>query len=141
MLALVIAPGCTPCRVFGPSQRQLDERQEILNRARGAPVPVEVLNVLAPSLTRDELEAVRQENASCRASYLWKSGFNWTGGALVGIAAGVTIGGAYATALSDATIKVAFGVSAGSLAALGAIFEAIGGLVQQSYTDRGCVMR
>src|ERR1017187_4718335 len=141
LLVLATAPGCTPCGVFGPLQNQLDERERILRRARGSAVSVEVLNVVAPPLTADELQAVQSENTSCRKSYMWKNALNWTGGVMVGVAAGVTIGGAYATGNNDSTGKIAFGVSAGSLAALGAIFGAIGGIIQQSYSDRGCVVK
>jgi hypothetical protein len=140
-LVLATTSACTPCRVFGPLQRQQDEREQILRRARGSPVSIDVLNVVAPPLTPDELEAVQSENTSCRKSYMWKNALNWTGGILVGVAAGVTIGGAYATGNNDSTGKIAFGVSAGSLAALGAIFGAVGGIIQQSYSDRGCVVK
>ena len=141
MFVLSSAAACTPCRVFGPSQHQFDEREQILRRARGSAVSVDVLNVIAPPLTTEEMQSVQEENASCRRSYMWKSALNWTGGVMVGVAAGVTIGGAYATGNNDSTGKIAFGVSAGSLAALGAIFGAIGGIIQQAYTDRGCVLK
>jgi hypothetical protein len=34
-----------------------------------------------------------------------------------------------------------FGVSAGTLAALGSAFVAVGGIIQGSFTDRGCWVR
>ena len=60
------------------------------------------------------------------------------GSALVGVAAGVTIGAAYATSNNDTNGKVLFGVGAGTMAALGSVFVAVGGIMQQCFTDRGC---
>lgn len=72
---------------------------------------------------------------------MWKNGLTWTGSALVGIAAGVTIGAAYATSNNDTNGKLVFGVSAGTMAALGGVFVAVGGIMQQRFTDRGCTSK
>jgi hypothetical protein len=141
LLVLVAAPGCTPCGVFGPLQRQQDEREQILRRSRGSGLSVEVLNVIAPPLTAEEVQAIQQENQSCRVSYMWKNALTWTGGVLVAVAAGAIIGGALATGNNDTTGKIAFGVSAGSLAALGGVFGVVGGIIHQSFTDRGCEVK
>jgi hypothetical protein len=84
---------------------------------------------------------MQKENESCRASYIWKNAFTWTGGVLVAIAAGVTIGGAYATGNNDTTGKIIFGVSAGTLAALGGVLGIVGGIIHSNFTDRGCVLK
>jgi hypothetical protein len=141
LLLLVTAPGCTPASVFGPLQRQQDEREQIVNRSRGRNLSIEVLDVIAPPLTPDEVRAVQSENESCRASYMWKNAFTWTGGVLVAIAAGVTISGALATGNNDTTGKIVFGVSAGSLAALGGVLGVVGGIIHSNFTDRGCVLK
>ena len=141
IFGLAFAPACTPCRVFGPLQQQQDERELILQRARGSGISPDVMNVIAPPLTREEVRAVERQNASCRTSYLWKNGIGWTGGVLVAVAAGVTIGGAYATGNNDQTGKIAFGVSAGSLAALGGLLGVVAGMIHQSFTERGCVLK
>ena len=102
---------------------------------------MEVLKAVVPPLTPDEEEQVEEETYSCRASYLWKNGLTWTGGALVGIAAASTIAGAFATGKSDTTGMIAFGISAGTLAALGTIFQVVAGIIQVDFADRGCVVR
>ena len=84
---------------------------------------------------------MQTESDSCRSSYLWKNGLTWTGSVFVAAGAGITIGGAYATGNNDTTGKVVYGVSAGTLAALGSLLVAIGGIVQQGFTDRGCWVR
>lgn len=139
--ALALTTACTPCSVFGPLQQQEDERELILRRAQGTGISPEVMNVIAPPLTADEVRAVQRQNASCRASYLWKNGIGWTGGVMIAVAAGVTIGGAYATGNNDQTGKIAFGVSAGSLAALGGVLGVAAGMIHQSFTERGCVLK
>jgi hypothetical protein len=55
-------------------------------------------------------------------------------------AAGLTIGGAYATGNTDTTKQI-FGVTGGSMALLGTLLVAIGGMVQNHYSDIGCVTR
>ncbi|HXN31099.1 MAG TPA: hypothetical protein VN894_04525 [Polyangiaceae bacterium] len=141
LLVLATTPGCAPCSVFGPLQHQRDERDLLLLRSRGSALPIEVVNVIAPPLTPAELQAVDRENHSCRVSYIWKNALTWTGGVLVAVAAGVTVGGAYGTAINDSSLKIAFGVSAGTLAALGGVFGVLGGIVHQSFTERGCVVK
>jgi osmoprotectant transport system ATP-binding protein len=102
-------------------------------------LPIAFLNVVAPPLTPAELQALDRENTSCRTSYLWKNALTWTGGTLVAIAAGVTIGGAYATAINDAASKLAFGVSAGSLAALGGLFGSLAAsFISRSPSEDAC---
>ncbi len=101
----------------------------------------ELINTVAPPLLPEEEQSIQKEDASCRSSYTWKNGLTWTGSILVAMAAGLTIGGAYATGLNDTTGKILFGVSAGSLAALGSGLVAVGGIVQQGFGDRGCWVR
>jgi hypothetical protein len=141
LLVLAAAPGCTPSSVFGPLQNQRDQRDQLLRRAQGSSVSVELLNVFAPPLTPEEVQGIARENDSCRSAYMWKNALTWTGGVLVAVAAGVTIGGAYATGNNDTTGKIAFGVSAGSLAALGGVLVVVGGIINQRFTDRGCVVK
>jgi hypothetical protein len=100
-----------------------------------------VINAVVPPLTADEVQAMKKQGDSCRASYLWKNGLTWTGGSMVAVASGFTIGGAYATGNNDTNGKIAFGVSAGTLAALGSVLVVVGALVQQGFTDRGCWVR
>jgi hypothetical protein len=141
LLLSAAVSGCVPSSVFGPLQHEQDERERLLTRSKKAGVSEDVLNSIDPPLTPEEAQAVQPQNKSCRASYLWKNGLTWTGGIMVGVAAGFTIGGAYATSLDDTNGKVLFGVSAGSLAALGSVLVAVGGIVQQGFTDRGCWVR
>jgi hypothetical protein len=141
LLATTTSSGCSPCSVFGPLQIQRDERELVLARFRGSRFPVELANVIAPPLTAAELGAVDRQNGSCRTLYMWKNALTWTGTILVVIAAGVTIGGAYATAIDDFASKIAFGVSAGSLATLGGVLEVLGDVVHQSFTERGCIVK
>ena len=138
LLALAVGTGCVPSRVVGPLQHEQDEREKLLSRARKAGASEEVLTAVAPPLTTEEVQSFQAESGSCRASYLWKNGLTWTGGALVGAAAGLTIGGAYASDITNSTDKLLFGVSAGSLAALGSILVIAGEIVHQGFTDRGC---
>ena len=97
----------------------------------------DLLDTVVPPLTSEELQAIKGQDDSCRASYLWKNGLTWTGSFMVAGAAGVTIGSAY---VPDAS-KILLGASAGSLAALGSALVAIGGIVQGGFTDRGCWVR
>lgn len=141
-LAAATSTGCTPCSVFGPLQHQKDEREQLLSRAREATLPVEVVNVIAPPLTRAEREAVDRENASCRASYLWKNALSWSGAVLVVAASGVVIaGGAYSEEFDHLAGTLAFGLSAGGLATLGGLLGLAGGMIHQSFTERGCVLK
>jgi hypothetical protein len=141
VVALATVPGCVPSHVVGPLRHERDEREELVKRARSSGASMEVLNAVVPPLTPEEEQQVEEETDSCRASYLWKNGLTWTGGALVGIAAASTIAGALATGTSDTTGKIAFGISAGTLAALGTIFQVIAGVIQVDFADRGCVVR
>ena len=84
---------------------------------------------------------MKEQTDSCRVSYLWKNALTWTGGALVGVAAASTIVGAVATGTSDSNSKIAFGVSAGTLAAVGIVLQVIGGIIQVNFSDRGCVVK
>jgi hypothetical protein len=150
LLLVSAAPGCVPSSVIGPLQREQDERDKLLtrwvNRADRAPsrspaVPAELLDAVFPPPTPEEVQLSQKQNSSCRSSYLWKNGLTWTGSIFVATAAGITVGGAYATGNNDTTGKLLFGVSAGSLAALGSGLVALGGIVQQGFTDRGCWVR
>jgi hypothetical protein len=141
VVVLATVPGCVPSHVVGPLRHERDEREELVKRARSSGVSMEVLNAVVPPLTLEEERQIEEETESCRASYLWKNGLTWTGGVLVGIAAASTIAGALATGNSDTTGKIAFGISAGTLAALGTIFQVIAGVIQVDFADRGCVVR
>ena len=141
VLSLAAAAGCAPSHVIGPLRRDLDERVRLVTRARESGVSPEVLNAVVPPLTPAEERAMEDENASCRASYIWKNGLMWTGATLVAVAAGSTIVGALATGNSDTTGKLVFGISAGSLAASGTILQVIAGTIQVGFSDRGCVVR
>jgi hypothetical protein len=141
LLVLAAAPGCVPSNVIGPLQHERDERDKLLTRSRKSGVSEELINTIVPPLTPEEVQAMKGQDDSCRSSYLWKNGLTWTGSVLVAVAAGVTIGGAYATGNNDTNGKILFGVSAGSLAALGSAFVAVGGIIQGGFTDRGCWVR
>jgi hypothetical protein len=150
LLVLAAASGCVPSSVIGPLQYERDERDKLLarwaERADRAPwrssgVPGELLDALFPPMTPEDEQSIQKQNVSCRSSYLWKNGLTWTGSIFVAAAAGVTVGGAYATGNNDTTGKLLFGLSAGSLAALGSGLVAIGGIIQQGFTDRGCWVR
>jgi hypothetical protein len=140
-LAVVLVAGCVPWNVVGPLRREEDERERLLVRARASAVSLEVLNAMVPALSPEEEAAMSEQDSSCRASYLWKNGLTWTGGSLVGIAAGSTILGGIATGNSDTYEKIAFGISGGTLAALGGILEVIAGIIQVGFSDRGCFVR
>jgi hypothetical protein len=141
LLLVAAASGCVPSSVIGPLQHERDEREKLLARSRKSGVSEDVLNTVVPPLTPEELQSAQAESDSCRASYLWKNGLTWTGTVFVAAAAGITIGAAYATGNNDTTPKLVYGVSAGSLAALGSILVAVGGIIQQGFTDRGCWVR
>jgi len=138
LLVLASTPGCVASNIVGPLSHQREERTQLRDRASAAGTSVEVLDTVFLPLTPEEEQRAHAEDASCRSSYMWKNGFTWSGSALVGVAAGITIGAAYATSNNDTSGKVIFGVSAGTMAALGSVFVAIGGIVQQRFTDRGC---
>lgn len=140
LLLLAAASGCVPSSVIGPLQHERDEREKLLTRSRQSGVSEQLLNTVVPPLTTEEVQSMKGQDSSCRTSYLWKNGLTWTGSILVAVAAGVTVGGA-AAGLSDKTGQIAFGVSAGSLAALGSAFVAVGGIIQGGFTDRGCWVR
>jgi hypothetical protein len=140
-LALVSTIGCVPAEVVGSLRHEEDERQRLLIRARASGVSMEVLNAIVPPLTLEEEREMQAQDSSCRASYLWKNGFSWTGGGLVAVAAGSTIVGGIATGNDTNWAKILFGVSAGTLAALGGIFEVVAGVIQTNFADRGCVVR
>ena len=72
---------------------------------------------------------------------MWKNGLTWTGSILIAVAAGFTIGGAYLASNSNNTGQIAFGVSTGTLAAGGSALVAIGGIIANGFTDRGCQSR
>jgi hypothetical protein len=122
-------------------RHELDERQRLVMRARASGAPSELLNAVVPPLTPAEEQTMEEETQSCRASYLWKNALMWTGAGLVAVAAGSTIVGALATGNSDTTEKIVFGISAGTLAASGTIFQIIAGIIQVGFSDRGCVVR
>jgi hypothetical protein len=140
-LTLVTASGCATSHVIGPLRHELDERDRLVMRARASGVPPDMLNAVVPRLTYAEEQTMQEETESCRASYIWKNGLMWTGAALVAVAAGSTIVGALATGNSDTTSKIAFGISAGTLAASGTILQVVAGIIQVSFSDRGCFVR
>lgn len=141
ILWLVSAVGCAPSTIIGPLSHQEEERDHLLIRARRTGMSTDLLERVLPPLTPEEKVLADEQDHSCRSSYLRKDGFTWTGSGLVAAAAGLTIGGAYATSNNDMTGKLIFGVSAGTMAALGSGLVAIGGIVQQRFTDRGCVTK
>ena len=138
LMILAAAPGCLPSSVIGPLEHEREEREKVVVRARQSGVSEAVLDTVVPPLTTEEVQSMKAQDASCRSSYMWKNGLTWTGSILVAVAAGVTIGGAYASGINDTAEKLLFGVSAGSLAALGSAFVAVGGIIQGGFTDRGC---
>jgi hypothetical protein len=141
LLLLASAVGCTPSNIIGPMSHQQEERDHLLNRARQAGMSTDLLEKVAPPLTPDEQRLAEEQDHSCRSSYVRKNAFTWTGSGLVAAAAGLTIGGAYATSSNDMTGKLIFGVSAGTMATLGSGLVAIGAIIQERFTDRGCVTR
>ena len=141
LLVLSSATACVPSSIVGPLAHQQEERDHLLMRARTAGTSFDLLDQVVPPLTPEEERLAREQDASCRASYTWKNGLTWTGSGLVAVAAGITIGGAYATGNNDSTGKLIFGVSAGTMAALGSGLVAIGAIIQQAFTDRGCASK
>jgi hypothetical protein len=141
LLALASPAGCVPSTIVGPLAHQQEERDHLLDRARKAGMSTDLLEKVVPPLTPEEGRLADEQTDSCRSSYVRKNGLTWTGSVLVAAAAGLTIGGAYATGNNDMTGKLIFGVSAGSFAALGSGLVAIGGIIQQHFTDRGCVTK
>jgi hypothetical protein len=141
LLGLAAGPACAPSSVIGPLQHEQEVRERLLTRARKAGASEDVLTAVAPPLTPEELTLLQAERDSCRSSYMWKNSLTWTGGVFVGAAAGLTIGAAYASDVTSKTDQILFGVSAGSLAALGSILVIAGEIVQQGFTDRGCWVR
>jgi hypothetical protein len=139
-LALATVAGCAPSTIVGPLSHEQEEREHLLDRARTAGLPTDLLEKVVPPLTPEEMRTQQEQDSSCRASYVWKNGLTYTGSGLVAAAAGITIGGAYATGNSDET-KAIFGVTGGTMALFGTILVAVGGILQNSYTDRGCVTR
>ena len=141
LLVLASAVGCAPSTIIGPLGHQQEERDRLLDRATHAGMSTDLLERVLPPLTPQEMRLADEQNHSCRSSYLRKNGFTWTGSGLVALAAGLTIGGAYATSSNDMTGKLIFGVSAGTMAALGSGLVAIGGIIQERFSDRGCVTK
>lgn len=141
LLALASPVGCVPSTIVGPLAHQQEERDHLLDRARKAGMSTDLLEKVVPPLTPEERRLADEQTDSCRSSYVRKNGLTWTGSGLVAAAAGLTIGGAYATGNNDMTGKLIFGVSAGTFAALGSGLVAIGGIIQQHFTDRGCVTK
>jgi hypothetical protein len=137
---LVITGGCTPSMVIGPLSHEQEERDHLLVRAKTAGISTDLLEKVVPPLTPDERLLEAEQNHSCRSSYVWKNGLTYTGSGMVAAAAGITIGGAYATGNTDTT-KAIFGVTGGTMALAGALLVAIGAIIQNNYTDRGCVTR
>ena len=140
LLVVASAGACTPSMVIGPLSHEQEERDHLLYRAKTAGLSTDLLEKVVPPLTPDEKILEAEQDHSCRSSYLWKNGLTYTGSGLVAAAAGITIGGAYATGNTD-TAKAIFGVTGGTLALAGALLVAIGAIVQNNYTDRGCVTR
>jgi hypothetical protein len=112
-----------------------------MGRARNSGMSTELLEKVMPPLTSEERILADGQDHSCRSSYKWKDGLTWTGSGMIAAAAGLTIGGAYATSANDMTGKLAFGVSAGTMATLGSGLVALGGIVQERFSDRGCVTK
>jgi hypothetical protein len=136
LLAFGSAVGCSPSTIIGPLRHQQEERGYLLRRAREAGVTTNLLEKVFPPLTNDEAILADEQDGSCQSSYIRKNASLWTGSGLVAASAGLTIGGAYST-----DSKLAFGVSAGTMAAVGSGLVAIGGIIQQRFSDRGCVTR
>jgi hypothetical protein len=135
------APGCTPSAIIGPLSHEQDERDHLVMRARVQGTSGELIDKVVPPLTPYEEDLAREQDSSCRSSYMWKNGLTWTGSLLIASAAGITVGGAYATGNNDSTGKLAFGLSAGTLATLGSGLVAIGGIIANGFSDRGCQSR
>ena len=137
LLLLTCGVGCSHSQIVGPLSRQEDEREHLFDRARAAGVPTDVLQKVVPPLTADELRLAEEQDDSCRSSYGWKNGLTYTGSGLIAVAAGLTIGGTYATGNSDTTKQI-FGVTGGTTALFGTLLVAIGGIIQNHYSNHGC---
>lgn len=145
LLLLAGAAGCTPSNIVGPLSHVDEERDILLTRARAAGVSEETINKFIPPQTPEEAARGRAQDSSCRTSYMWKNALTWTGSILIAVAAGFTIGGAYLSGKNNTltentsnTGQIAFGVSAGTLATLGSGLVAVGGIIANGFTDRGC---
>jgi len=138
LLVLAGTAGCTPSSIVGPLSHVDEERDVLLARARARGMSEETIDQVMPPQTTEEAALARTQDSSCRNSYMWKNALTWTGSVLIAAAAGFTIGGAYVTGTNDTTDKIAFGVSAGSLATLGSGLVAVGGIIANGFTDRGC---
>ncbi len=101
-------------------------------------MPQDAIEKVVPPLTPAERSLAEEQDQSCRSSYIWKNGLTYTGGVLVAAAAGITIGGAYLTGNTDTTKQI-FGVTGASIALFGTLLVAVGAMVQNHFTDRGCV--
>lgn len=145
LFALLLAcVGCTPSSIVGQLSHDEDEREHLIMRARAMGESDETINKVIPPLTPQEAEVGSQQDSSCRSSYVWKNALTWTGSLLIAAAAGLTIGAAYATGNNNnnnTTNQIAFGVSAGTAATLGSGLVAIGGIVANGFSDRGCVSK
>ena len=134
------AAGCTPSSIVGPLSHVDEERDVLLARARAAGTSAETINAFIPPQTEQEGAVAREQDSSCRNSYMWKNGLTWTGSILIAVAAGFTVGSAFLASNNNNsnTGQIAFGVSAGTLATAGSGLVAIGGIIANGFTDRGC---
>jgi hypothetical protein len=87
LLVLLLSAGCTPSMIIGPLSYQRDERDHLMARARAAGMSTDLLAKVAPPLTPEEQRTADDQDSSCRASYIWKNGFTYTGSVLVAAAA------------------------------------------------------
>ncbi len=142
-MLVVGAAGCSPSNIMGPLAHEEDEREHLMMRAEatGSTSDLQLIDRVVPQLTPSEHALADEQTSSCRSSYMWKNALTWTGSLLIAGAAGFTIGGAYVTGNDDNTGKIAAGVSAASLATLGGGLVAIGGIIANGFTDRGCVSK
>ncbi|MDB4983360.1 MAG: hypothetical protein JWM82_4112 [Myxococcales bacterium] len=140
-LLMLAGTACAPSTIIGPLSHQQEERDRLVLRAITFGMSTDLLEQVMPPLTSEERILADEQDHSCRSSYKWKDGLTWTGSAMVAAAAGLTIGGAYATSNNDMTGKLAFGVSAGTMATLGGGLVALGGIIQERFSDRGCVTK
>ena len=133
------AAGCTPSYIVGPLSHVDEERDVLLARARAARMSEETINAFIPPQTEQEGAVAREQDSSCRNSYMWKNGLTWTGSILIAVAAGFTVGSAFLASNNNSnTGQIAFGVSAGTLATAGSGLVAIGGIIANGFIDRGC---
>ena len=135
------AAGCTPSYIVGPLSHVDEERDVLLARARAAGTSEQTINAFIPLQSTQEGAIAREQDASCRNSYMWKNGLTWTGSILIAAAAGFTIGSAFLASNKNNngnTGEIEFGVSAGTLATAGSGLVAIGGIIANGFIDRGC---